>query len=283
MAPRINRRTAVTIASVLYLLALTTLAAYALHQTHAHNLPIPNILTALTVALPPLAGLALETSISLSAGLAAKNQLSRSHIFQIVTSLLLVYETVIATLAGSRIYPIGGLECQLRERWQQMFRAKNADRVRAIQDAFQCCGFGGVKDMAFPFPDASHGGDACVVRYERTTRCLEPWREQERRVAVMLLVVPLAVFAWKVLLFAVPTPGGRSWLPSAVKLPGDGGQRGEPRMLQYRDVEGDVGSEDDSVVGETRRLNNDAALASHVEAGRVHPSALRNEWTRDDE
>lgn len=54
-------------------------------------------------------------------------------------------------------------------------------------------------------------------------------------------------------------------------------------MLQYRDVEEDAGGEEDSVVGETRRLNNDAALASHVEAGRVHPSALRrNEWTDDE-
>ena len=52
--------------------------------------------------------------------------------------------------------------------------------------------------MAFPLPDAGHGVDACVVRYERTAACFEPWRGEERRVAVMLLVVPVAVFAWMV-------------------------------------------------------------------------------------
>ncbi len=52
--------------------------------------------------------------------------------------------------------------------------------------------------MAWPFPDGNHGVDACVVRYERDARCLEPWREEERKVAIMLLVVPIAVFVWKV-------------------------------------------------------------------------------------
>ena len=54
-------------------------------------------------------------------------------------------------------------------------------------------------------------------------------------------------------------------------------------MLQYRDVEEDAPGEEDSVFGETRRLNNDAALASQVEAGRVHPSVLRNNaWADED-
>ena len=52
--------------------------------------------------------------------------------------------------------------------------------------------------MAFPFPDARHGADTCEVRYERDIRCLEPWREEERKVAIMLLVIPIAVFVWKV-------------------------------------------------------------------------------------
>ena len=53
--------------------------------------------------------------------------------------------------------------------------------------------------MAWPFPDAGHGADACVVRYEeRRGACLEPWKKEERRVAVMLLVVPVMVFLWKV-------------------------------------------------------------------------------------
>ena len=49
------------------LLLLTTLAAYALHRNDYLSLPIPNILGALCIALPPLAGVALETTLSLIA------------------------------------------------------------------------------------------------------------------------------------------------------------------------------------------------------------------------
>jgi hypothetical protein len=86
-----------------------------------------------------------------------------------------------------------------------MYQAKEGECIRRIQDAFSCCGFMSVKDMAFPLPDARHGADACVVRYERETACFEPWRQEERRVAVMLLVVPVAVFLWKVRYELTPT------------------------------------------------------------------------------
>jgi len=67
-------------------------------------------------------------------------------------------------------------------------------------------------------------------------------------------------------------------------LPGDSGD--ERRRIEYRDAEdAEAGGDEDSVVGEVRRLNNDSALASQVEGGRMRPSDLfpeRNEWTRDD-
>ena len=180
-----------------YLLALVFIAAYALHSSHYYALPIPNILSGLAVALPPLAGIALETVISLNEGLAAKNQLSQSSYFLYVISFLLIYESVLAALAGTHLAPVGGLNCPLGERWQSLFSAKS-NRIQAIQDAFSCCGFRSLEDMAFPFPDARHGADTCEVRYERDIRCLEPWREEERKVAIMLLVIPIAVFVWKV-------------------------------------------------------------------------------------
>lgn len=52
--------------------------------------------------------------------------------------------------------------------------------------------------MAWPFADKRHGVEACVVRYERSRACMEPWRREEQKVAVLLLVVPVAVFLWKV-------------------------------------------------------------------------------------
>jgi hypothetical protein len=76
---------------------------------------------------------------------------------------------------------------------------KDEESIKTIQDAFSCCGFNSPRDMAFPFPENSrHGANACMERYERDTACFEPWREEERKVAIMLLVVPVAVFVWKV-------------------------------------------------------------------------------------
>ena len=79
-----------------------------------------------------------------------------------------------------------------------MFRAKDAARVQAIQDALACCGFVNARDMAFPFPDRRHGADACEVRFERFVGCLEPWRRQERLVSGLMLGVAVGVFVWMV-------------------------------------------------------------------------------------
>jgi len=182
-----------------YLAALSSLAAYALHSSHVYSLPIPDIICALTLALPPLAGIVLETVLSLHNTLAQKGQLHSSRLFQITLTAFCIFETVLATLAGTHIAPPGSLDCALRERWTELFKAKDGEKIARIQDGFQCCGLRSVRDMAFPFPDASHGSEACVVRYERGTACMDAWREEERKVAIMLLVVPLAVFVWKVL------------------------------------------------------------------------------------
>jgi len=181
-----------------YLAGLSILGAFALHSSHVYSLPIPDIICALTLALPPLAGIALETVFSLDQHLATKGQLQTSRTFQITVVAFVVFEAVLATLAGTHISPPGSLNCALRERWQKLFVNKDAEKILRIQDAFNCCGLNSPKDMAFPRPDRTHGADACMVRYERSTACMEPWRREEQKVAIMLLVVPLAVFIWKV-------------------------------------------------------------------------------------
>lgn len=179
---------------------MTVLAAYALHSSHAYSLPIPDIIAGLALALPALAGVALETVISLNESLARKGQLQTSRIFQVTVTAFLVFETVLATLAGAHISPPGSLNCALRERWEDLFKSKDGEQIQAIQDAFDCCGLNSPKDMAYPFPSASHGrgADACMIRYERNEACMIPWRREEQKVAIMLLIVPLAVFVWKV-------------------------------------------------------------------------------------
>lgn len=195
---RLTKRQLLTGVSVAYLVLLTILAAYGLHRSNAYNLPIPNWLSAFIVALPPLAGIALESLVSFQYQLASKGQLQNSKLFQSVNAFFLVYEAVVATLAGIHLMPVGGLWCPLHDRWSEMFRAKDGQAIRTIQDAFQCCGFVSTRDMAWPFPDSKHESNACVVRYERDQACLEPWRHEEQKIAIILLVVPLAVFLWKV-------------------------------------------------------------------------------------
>lgn len=282
---RFTKRQLITGSSAIYLALLTGLAAYALHQTSYYSLPIPNSLSALAVALPPLAGIALESIISFQSQLASKGKLQNSKVFQAVNAAFLVYEAVLATLAGTHISPVGGLWCPLHDKWSDLFKAKDGKSIQTIQDAFNCCGFNGLKDMAFPFKDKTHGDDWCMVRYERNTTCIEPWRATERRIAIILLVVPLAVFLWKVALFLAPgfdTP----WLPSAIRLPHDNSENanGRPRpAITYRDVEE---GETDSLRAEVNRLNTDSNLATHVEGGRVRPSPLiqeteNNMWSRE--
>ncbi|EME48649.1 hypothetical protein DOTSEDRAFT_162315 [Dothistroma septosporum NZE10] len=292
---QLNRRRVMTILSIIYLLTLTILAVYTLHLSNYYSLPIPNVHSALTVALPPLAGIALETLISLQTYYITKSpshQISATKSLQTTTALFLIYETVLATLAGTHISPLGGLWCPLHDKWTGLFRSKDSTSIARIQDAFSCCGFNGVRDMAFPFPDGTHDSDACVGRYERDTACLEPWRSMERKVAIILLVVPVMVFMWQVALFL--TLGGETegWLPSVVRLPRDGEREVRVRpAITYNDMDEDVIARDgDSLKEEVGRLNRDSRVASHVagSSGRARPSSLIPEqgaegdvWARD--
>ncbi|KAK4953280.1 hypothetical protein LTR10_008989 [Elasticomyces elasticus] len=263
MAP--TKRQVTIVLSVLYLSALSALAAYALHSSHVYSLPIPDVICALTLALPPTAGIALETVLSLHENLAKKGQVQTSRIFQITIVAFLIFETVLATLAGTHIAPPGSLDCALRERWLKLFREKDGDKVARIQDGFSCCGLNSPRDMAFPFPDSRHGSDACLVRYERAEACIGPWRDEERKVAIMLLVVPLAVFVWKIAIILAPSSAS-AFMPSAIRLPSEDG-RVRP-AIEYHDVEEGAEDEDD-VRAEVNRLNRDSNMASYVESGRV--------------
>jgi hypothetical protein len=216
----------------------------------------------------------VESVVSLNNRLAGEGQIQTSRVFQVLIAALLVYEAAIATLAGVHIGPPRSLTCPLRERWEQMFRNKDEDSIRRIQDAFSCCGFNSPRDMAFPFPDNNNaqGSEACMIRYDRNTACVDSWREQERKVAIMLLVVPIAVFLWKVVILLSPSSSS-FWLPTSIRLPDDSqpnsprSHRKRPQAITYRDIEN--ADEDDSIQDEVQRLNNDSTLASRVEGERA--------------
>jgi hypothetical protein len=103
---------------------------------------------------------------------------------------------IIATLAAT--YISSDNSCNLEGAWQSYFRAKNANVLRSIQDSLQCCGLRSTHDRAWPFKDANHGDDACVVQLGYSRSCLTPWREKERGVAVMVFVAAVLVWGVKV-------------------------------------------------------------------------------------
>ncbi|GAB7349201.1 hypothetical protein MBLNU459_g8129t1 [Dothideomycetes sp. NU459] len=292
---KLSRRRIATILSVIYLTLLTALAAYALHQTHTLSLPIPNTLSTLTLALPPLAGLALETSNALSSSISKSRKHASRHASNIPAVLLpstltilglVVYCTVIATLGGTHISPVGGLGCALRERWTQLFRAKEAARVQSIQDLLSCCGFHTVKEMAYPFPSGARGvgADECMRITGRTAACEDGWRDKERLVAGLMVGVAAGVFVWMAVIIATPAVHP-SWARDTLRLPSRGAagtdataEDHERRVIEYNER-----YVDDPDVSEAERidrrqeiegLNSQSRLAMRVEGSRVVPSKL---------
>jgi len=112
--------------------------------------------------------------------------------------VLLMYETVVATLAGTHKGPRETLQCAIESKWRSLFRDKDSQAITRIQDAFQCCGLRTSRDMAFPFPDAHHGANACEQRYDRHFGCLEALIDQEKHVGGWILAVVAGVFLWMV-------------------------------------------------------------------------------------
>lgn len=115
-----------------------------------------------------------------------------------VFMLLVIYETVIATLALTHMAPSGNLSCGLDREWARLFTSKNARTTRRIQDRHQCCGLHSVVDRAWPFPDKRHTIQSCVQAFDRQRSCFDGWRRDEQITSGLMLFVAVAVFLLKV-------------------------------------------------------------------------------------
>ena len=137
------------------------------------------ILTFLTLAFP-----------------AALNKLMSTRLTSPATiqHLLTVLDTALLTLASTEIRP-DGLWCSLDRRWLKLFRNKDSDAVRAIQNTLSCCGLWRNADRAWPFPDHNHDARSCLVDYGRETSCGERWTNQAR----FVLGVWIAIGAYNLL------------------------------------------------------------------------------------
>lgn len=101
-----------------------------------------------------------------------------------------------ATLSLTFVLPPDSLGCGLETRWQKLFASKNEKAIKAIQDAFQCCGFHNVKDRAWPF--GINHPSVCGDVFGRSNGCLEAWRKAEQIDAGLFVVVAGVVFSIKV-------------------------------------------------------------------------------------
>lgn len=217
-----TRKQVVTCVSIVYLILVTALAAYASSRATKLSIPISDVLTGFATVLPIVAGLLLEGGYDFNRlqerrNRRAKGSTPRPPIVIIANTLVLIYSTVVITLLGTHIAPASGLRCDLKDTWNRMFRAKDAEAIKTIQDAFQCCGLMNSHDEAWPFPDKITRVDACEKRFERTQGCLAPWRAEEQRLAGILMAVVLLVFVWQV---SAPTSHLlSSGLPIAVHYP----------------------------------------------------------------
>ncbi|THW92835.1 hypothetical protein D6C84_08259 [Aureobasidium pullulans] len=294
----LNRRQVSVILSVLYLGALTAMAAYAVHQNSTLSLPIPSTLTTLTLALAPFAGLCIETSTALASSLAQHPKLRHRHARNFPAVLLpstltilglLVYITVVATLSGTHISPVGGLGCALREKWQTMFQHKSGSKIRTIQEALKCCGFRNVRDMPFPFPGHGIAVDTCEMQYGYHVGCEGAWRDKERTVAGLMIGVAVGVFVWVAIIIVTPALHP-TWAQQSMRHPHrmlQDESDAANRVIEYpsqRYTDDPEGGDEDAR-REIDGLNNESRLALEVESSRDHPSKLLSDqgvWRGED-
>lgn len=160
-------------------------------------------MTIITAILPFLAAL---NAIYYPRLVRAANTTSRRKFLGVTLQVLqAILTTVLATLFLSHVVPSPIRKCILSTTWQRLFSAHDAESIRRVQDALNCCGFNTVRDRAWPFPN-NERSTQCYEMYGRTTPCSEPWRMALQRNAglesgIVLIVavsqVSYSEFPWR--------------------------------------------------------------------------------------
>jgi len=167
------------------------------------KLPIPPTLSSFTTFLPIISGLLLELGYDITRhrekrSRSRRGSTPRPPLVIIANTLIFIYSSVVITLLGTHAGPPAGLNCGLESQWTRLFRQKNAEAIRTIQDAFHCCGLMNAHDRAWPFPDKEHKADACQKQLGYDRGCLGVWRREEQRVAGLMMAVVGFVTLWQV-------------------------------------------------------------------------------------
>ncbi|KAF3211226.1 hypothetical protein TWF192_006886 [Orbilia oligospora] len=193
---------------------VSVLGVYAWFTAWRYRLPF-TVLPILTAILGPADLLTTYRSLGIATSRkASKRPLSA---FPLAINLaLLILPSVLIALAAPNLS--GASKCQLKDTWQAWYSAHDKDAIKGVQDALQCCGFGKVTEMPFPFykgpkvPGKGHPPEVptntCSIALGRDVPCAPVW-EGELKLAAGLVVAATAItllvkFAFFIIILARP-------------------------------------------------------------------------------
>ncbi|KAL6249586.1 hypothetical protein RBB50_003439 [Rhinocladiella similis] len=146
------------IAGGIFAIAAIVLSAVSWALAIRYSLPLPAALPILNIALP-LTLPFLVPLMTRMGGRARKGVREILHPYAwYFTTLIPLMILVVAAVDGT---PSDMVQCNMENRWKQMFRSKNEASVRAIQNALRCCGYNSLHDRAWPFPSHDIDAQAC--------------------------------------------------------------------------------------------------------------------------
>ena len=90
---------------------------------------------------------------------------------------------ILAAVYGT---PSDMVSCGMESQWSHMFRRKDDQAIRAIQNGLHCCGYNSLRDRAWPFPSRDVDVTACETTQGYTIRCADVWQRQDSTAATLV-------------------------------------------------------------------------------------------------
>ncbi|KAI9735675.1 MAG: hypothetical protein M1834_001691 [Cirrosporium novae-zelandiae] len=192
-----------------------------------------------------------------------------------ITTILLLFSTVLTTLLSTHLPPNDTNVCTLSNHWRNLFSAKNDRSIRHIQDSLACCGLKNSHDMAWPFPAKGVSADACEKMFpDRKSGCLKGWMGFERQEMGLLFMVGFVVAVGELFVLFMTLRTRPSWIEDLFSSRNRNGY-----TITEEDDGGDAEAGDSRPIGKNRRIQS--ATRSHDdedgdEASGENPRAVAN-------